>query len=160
MLDINFTFLWTALNLVVLYLFLNKFLFKRVGEYMEKRTKEIEENIKKAESMKAEGEEYKAEQQKLLDTAVEKRGEILAEAREKATKDYDEIIKTAKGESARILTTAHDAIERDRNQAMLGMRNEVVSIALSAASKVIEANMDTEKNRKLIDEFLDKEGVA
>jgi len=36
----------------------------------------------------------------------------------------------------------------------------VVSLALEAASKVLEANMDTEENRKLVNRFIDEQGVA
>jgi F-type H+-transporting ATPase subunit b len=40
------------------------------------------------------------------------------------------------------------------------VRSEVASLALAAASKVIEANMDTESNRVLVNKFIDEAGVA
>jgi F-type H+-transporting ATPase subunit b len=40
------------------------------------------------------------------------------------------------------------------------IKNQVASLALAAATKVIEANMDTVSNRALVDKFIDEEGVA
>ena len=39
---------------------------------------------------------------------------------------------------------------------MAGLRSEVASLALAAASKVMAANMDSQKNRQLVDEMLDE----
>jgi len=55
---------------------------------------------------------------------------------------------------------AKEEIEREKNEALKEIRNEVVSLALEAASKVLEANMDTEENRKLVNRFIDEQGVA
>jgi F-type H+-transporting ATPase subunit b len=41
-----------------------------------------------------------------------------------------------------------------------GVRSEVASLAFAAASKVLEANMDTESNRLLVDKFIDEAGAA
>ncbi len=160
MLDIDFTFLWTAINLVVLYLILNKVLFKKIGNYMNERSKSIEENMSKGEATKAEGEEYRKEQMKLRNDAVDERKEIISDAKIKAQKEADAIVTDARKEASTLISLAHDEIARERQRSMRELRNEVASLALAAASKVIEANMDSEKNRKLIDEFLNKEGVA
>lgn len=160
MLNIDFTFLWAAINLVVLYLFLNHFLFKRVGGYMNARAKKIESDMQEADTRMAEGEQLKAEQQALMDATRDDRSYILVEAREKASAEADVIVTDAKRESNRMLADAREKIEREREKMMGELRGEVASLALKAASKVVEANMDSEKNRKLVDEFLDKEGVA
>lgn len=160
MLNVDFTFLWVAVNLVVLYLILNKFLFKRVAKYMEDRSNAIRENMEKGEAMKAEGEEYRHEQEAIRDSAANERKQIISEACEKAQKEADSILASARKEASALLSSAHEEIEREKERSLGDLRSEVVSLALAAASKVIEANMDTEKNRKLINEFLDKEGVA
>ena len=40
------------------------------------------------------------------------------------------------------------------------IRGQVAGLALAAASKVIEANMDNEANRALVDRFIDEAGAA
>lgn len=160
MLNIDFTFVWTAVNLIILYLFLKKFLFGKVGKYMDDRAKSIEDDMKLGRDLKAEGEAMLEEQRSQMDAAVEKRREIIDDAREKATKEHDGIISEARKEATRITAAAHEEAEREREKMLVQLRDDVATLALAAASKVVEANMDNEKNRKLVGELLDKEGVA
>lgn len=160
MLNIDFTFLWTAVNLIVLYLVLRKVLFKRVGDFMEQRSADITADIEKGEALKAEGEAFHKEQAAMLESAVDERKLMVQEARQKATKEYDSILADAKKEAARILANAHEEAEREHAMMLAQMKDEVVSLALAAASKIIEANMDTERNRVLVEDFLEKEEVA
>jgi F-type H+-transporting ATPase subunit b len=40
------------------------------------------------------------------------------------------------------------------------IRNQIAGLALAAASKVLEANMNTESNKAIVDKFIDEEGAA
>jgi F-type H+-transporting ATPase subunit b len=40
------------------------------------------------------------------------------------------------------------------------LRSQVAGLALAAASRVIEANMNTESNKNLVDKFIDEAGAA
>ncbi|GHU80158.1 hypothetical protein FACS1894191_4710 [Clostridia bacterium] len=160
LLNPDWTFVWTAINLVVLYLFLKKFLFDKVGKYMENRSKAVEDSLKKAEQLTQEGNTFLAEQKRLLDEAQNKRRDILAEAQAKAVRDSEAAISEAREESARIIARAEQEIKSQREQMMASLRSDVASLALSAASKVVAENMDTDRNRRLVEEFLDREGVA
>jgi F-type H+-transporting ATPase subunit b len=160
MLEIDFTFMWTAINLVILYLFLKKFLFGRIGTYMEDRAKAIDDDMTRGREMKAEGEAIRDEQRGLMEAAAGKRREIIEEAREKASKEYDAIIAKAKIEAAHITKAAREEAGREREQMLTRLRGDVASLALAAASKVIEENMDNEKNRRLVSEYLDKRDAA
>jgi F-type H+-transporting ATPase subunit b len=53
-----------------------------------------------------------------------------------------------------------EEIEREREQMLKDIKGQVAGLALAAASKVIDANMDNERNRALVDKFIDEEGVA
>lgn len=157
MLNIDLTFFWTAVNLLILYLFANKFLFKRVGSFMEQRSASITSDIKKGEDLKAEGEEFRKKHETLLNETLSERNQILDEAHQKAVKEYENILAEAKKEAARIIVDAQEAAEREREKKLISLKNEVASMALVAASKVIEVNMDNDKNRALIESFLERE---
>jgi F-type H+-transporting ATPase subunit b len=160
MLDIDFTFAFTAINLIVLYLFLRKFLFRRVGDYMENRARLIAEDIQKGETLKAEGEDFRAEQERTLAAAAADCRALLRTSRDEAIKKGEEIITDARNEAARILAQAREEARRERERLVADLRTEVASLALAAATKVVEENMDNAKNRRLIEEFLDREGAA
>lgn len=160
MLNIDFTFVWVAFNLLVLYLFLKRFLFKRVGTFMEERQRSIAQEIQRGKDLVEEGEAIRNDRQRELDQLRDDRKAVMDESREKALLEADRIIEDAKKEAARMLVRAGEDIERERQSMIRSLRDEVVSLALSAASKVIEANMDTDRNKKLVLEFIDKEDVA
>ena len=44
--------------------------------------------------------------------------------------------------------------------ALKDIRNEITSLAFAAASKILQKNVDTEANKKIVQNFLDEEGVA
>ena len=155
MLNIDLTFVWTAVNLVVLFLFLRKFLFGRVTKFMEDRTAKIEADMAQGAQDKAEGERYREEYAALVKDAATERARTLEASRKKATAHYDETVAEAKAEAGRIVAAANAEAEREQQRLVAQMRDEVASLALAAAGKVMEANMDTKKNRQLVDDMLD-----
>ncbi len=154
------TFAFVALNLIVLYLFLRKFLFKRVTDFMENRTNSIQQTIDSAENDKAQAEALKKDYEEQLRTARDQADKILSDARSRATKEYDSILASARNDAQAVMEKAREEIEREREQMLKDIKGQVAGLALVAASKVIEANMDNERNRALVDKFIDEEGVA
>ena len=96
MLSIDFTFVWTAINLVVLFLFLRRFLFKRVGAFMLARSAKIEADMAQGARDKTEGERYRAEYNALVKEAAAERARTLEAARQKAGAHYDEVVAEAR----------------------------------------------------------------
>lgn len=158
MFDIDFTFLWTAVNLAIIYFVVDKFLFKRLGGFMEKRSEAIAADIEKGRRLTEEGEAFRQSCEESLSGAAEKRREIIDEATRKAAREYDAILNEAKKEAARIKAEARAETERERGRMMEELRRDVADLAIAAASKVVEADMDSEKNRELVNRFL--EGAA
>ncbi|MCX8129559.1 MAG: F0F1 ATP synthase subunit B [Clostridia bacterium] len=153
-------FLIVALNLLILYFLLKRTLFKPVTQHMENRTKMIRDSIDNAEKAKADAAELKKKYEDQLRTAKDEADKILNEARSRANKEYEEILQAAKKDAEGTMLKAREEIERERIQMLKDVRSEVASLALAAASKVIEANMDTESNKVLVNKFIDEAGVA
>lgn len=157
---VSSTIIWTLINFAILFLLLKKFLFKPVTELMEKRTNAIEEDISNARTKLQEAEKTKSEYETILNTAYSKREDILQAAKESATKESEEIIHQARKEAEGILNKAQEAIELEKQKALKEIRNEITSLAFAAASKILQKNVDTEANKKIVQNFLDEEGVA
>lgn len=154
------TFIFALINLGILYFALKKLLFKPVTEFMENRTKSIENSIQTAEQKNADADKLKKEYEEQLLSAREQANSIVKEAREKAAREYESSLAQAKTDSQDLINRAKADIENERQQMIKEIRNEVVSLALAAASKVIEANMDNDKNKTLVEKFIDEEGAA
>jgi len=84
----------------------------------------------------------------------------LSNARSRAQEEYDAIISAAREEAEAIMMKAREELELERQQMISSVKNEVATLALAAASKVIQANMDTETNRALVNKFIDEAGAA
>ena len=160
MFNFGYTFIWTAINLFVLFLILRKILFKPVTDFMEKRANSIRESLENAEKRQHEADELYKMYEEQLAKAKEQAESIIAEARQRAEREYKRIIEEAHAEADKIINNSVQAIEKERLQMMKEVKNQIASLAISAASKIIEANMDTENNRRIIDKFLEKEGAA
>ena len=160
MFDIDFTFLFTALNLLILYFVIKKFLWGRLGGFINERSKAIADDIERGETMKLEGERYQKEQEELFSGAYEEKKKILEEAKKQASKEYDAAVKRAKEDADRILAEARAEAQREKERLLKELRREVATLAVAAATKIIKENMDNDKNRGLVDDFLSGGGAA
>ncbi len=86
------TFVFVAINLLVLYIIMKKILFKPVTQFMENRTKSIKDSIENAEKNKADAAKLKEQYEFQLRTAKTEAERIITEAKARASKEYDAII--------------------------------------------------------------------
>lgn len=161
MLDLNIpTFIFVIINMTVLYFLLKRFLFKPVTNFMDKRKKSIIDSIEEAERKTAEAENIKQTYEKYMKETRRQADKIMTDAYSRADKQYNAIIKEARQEAECILQKAKDEIEKERIEMLKEIKSQVADIALTAASKLLEVNMDTESNRVLVDKFIDEAGAA
>ncbi len=151
---------FAILNLLLLYFVLRKVLFKPVTEFMENRTQSIKNSIDDAEKQKSEAMELKRSYEEQITHAKEAAENIVREARAKAEAEHDRIVAEAHMEAEALISRANEDIESERRQMLSELRAQVAGLALAAASRVIEVNLDTEKNRTLVDKFIDEAGAA
>lgn len=148
------------LNLIILYIVLRKVLFKPVMSFMENRTKSIEDSIADAKKQRAEALTLKKDYDTQLKSAKAESKRIIDAAVAKASSQQAMIMAEAQKQAEELLAKAREEIELEREQMVRDVRSEVASLAFTAASKVLEANLDTESNRLLIDKFMDEAGAA
>lgn len=153
-------FIWTIINLLVLYVVLRKILFKPVTEFMENRANSIKQQLEESKNSNEKALQLKEAYEKMIGSVNMDADKIIKEATIKAQEKYDEIIKQAKADVEALKANVKEEIEMERIEMMKNTRNEIVSLALEAASKVVEANMNTEANRKLVDEVVARKSIA
>lgn len=155
-----YTFAFGAANLIILYIVLRKFLFKKVTDFMENRTNSIKAAIEKAENDSMEAAELKSKYETQIKDVRIQAGQIIDDARAKASREYDDVLKKAKNDSSKLIEKTLEEMEIEKQQMLKDVKNQVANLALSIASKVIEENMDSDKNRVLVNKLIDKEGAA
>lgn len=155
-----FTCVFALINLLILFFVLKKILFKPVMSYMENRQNEVSSTLDHAEQEKTEALELKKQYEDQMKTAKQDGQAIIDEMTTRANKIYDDKIQEAQTESRTIISQAQEDAKREHEKVMSQSKSEIAGLALSAASKVMEANMDNEKNRELVDQFLKETGAA
>ncbi len=148
------------INLMVIYFVLKKLLWKPVTEFMEKRTKSIADSIVDANAKLSEAEELKKEYHLSLNNARIEAAKIVEDSRMRAQQEYNAMLDSATKDAEEFKAKTRKEMTREREDMLSKLKSEIAGLALSAASKVIEKNMDTEANRAFVDEIIDKEGVA
>ncbi len=156
--EFNSTFIFQIVNALVIFLVLRHFLFKPVTEMMEKRTKSIEDSFKEAELKTKKSEELKAEYEAKLNEIKEEKNKMIEDATRRAQNRSDEIIAAAQEEADRLAEKARAEIEREKQKMMNELKGEISQLAIGAAEKIIEKDIDENTHKQLIDNFIDKAG--
>ena len=152
------TIMFTIINLLVLYLFLRKFLFGRVNAVLEERAKLIQEQLDAAEQGKAQVQALQDQYEEKLSGAREEAARIVSDAQLRAQRAYDDQVAQAGAESRRIQAEAEARIATQRQEMLRGVRKEVAQLAVLAASQVARKDLDRETDRAMVEEFLSEAG--
>ena len=151
----------TAVVLVAMlfvFLILSYLLFNPARELINKRKELIAGEMEKAETLRIEADEYKAEYDRKLQNADEEVNEIMNTARKRAKKQEDEIIAEAKDEAGRIVKRAEKEIALEKNKARDDIKQEIITVATIMTEKFVTDSMDESKQKELFDDALEKIG--
>jgi F-type H+-transporting ATPase subunit b len=135
-------------------LILWKFAFGPLQRVIDERRARIQESMDAAE-------ETRAEAQRLLDdykqTLAQVRGEaeeILERSRSAGESTKAEIVAEARTQAERVVTKAHEQIERETRAALQELKAQVAELTLLATEKVAASSLSEADQRRLIDEAL------
>ncbi|UCH11271.1 MAG: F0F1 ATP synthase subunit B [Fidelibacterota bacterium] len=127
---------------------------------LEKREARIHNALEAADKARQESEELTAKVQEDIRQSRQEAQQILANARSAAEKVRIDLEDAAKNKADELITKAHEQIDAEREQALREIRATVVDLSLSLAGKVLERNVTTEDNKKLVEESLRRIGKA
>lgn len=145
-------------NIIILMILLRIFLFKPVSKMMNERTQSIQKDIDDAEKARQEAEDLRRQYSDTISEAKEEASRIIMKAHDDAETERSIIIQKSHEEADEIVSAASETIENERRRVLQQAQSQIADLAIEAASKIVGANLDDEKNRKLVDEFLSEEG--
>ena len=145
---------WTVFNVLLLFVLLRIFLFKPINKMLDDRTQAIQKDYDDAERARKEAEELKAQYDSSISEAKEEAARIIRNAHDEAENERTAIIRKSHEEAESIVAAAGETIENERRRVIRQAHSEIADLAIEAASKIVAANVDDEKNRRLVDEFL------
>ena len=146
-----------VVNVIILFVLLRIFLFKPINKMRNERTRTVQENLDSAEKAKEEAEALRKQYEDSVSDAKEEANRIIMKAHEDAETERNKIIEKSHEEADEIVSAASETIENERRRVLQQAQSQIADLAIEAASKIIGANLDDEKNRRLVDEFLSAE---
>ncbi len=156
MVSIDGTLFAQIVNFIVLVILIRVFVYKPVVKVMHEREAKIAHSIDAAARDAKEAQELLTKYKAQLEEARAEAQEIVDKALKRAQDEYNAAVNNTKQEIEEMKATAKKEIEQEREQAALQLKGEIVTLSLMAANKVIAANMDSDKNKKLVSDFVDK----
>ena len=146
--------IWIAISLVIFLLIMMKFAMPPIMQALEGRETKIRESLEAAEVALAKAEAISKDNEKALREAESKAHQIRKEAMEDAERIRNERVAKAKDEAEQIIEHAKADIEQEKQSALEALRKEVANLAIQSASMIIDAELDAEKNQKLVDNYI------
>lgn len=146
--------LWILITFVIFMGILWKYAWGPMMEALDDRETSIRESLEAAEKAMEKAEQISSENKKALKEAEQKAQQIRKEAIEEAELLRNERIEKAKDEAQHILDQAKTTIEQEKKRALLELRDEVAQLAIKSASLIVDSELDSEKNKKLVDNYI------
>lgn len=131
-----------------------KYAYPKILAAVEAREKALEDAIEGAKRDREAAAKLLAEHTAALDASRGEGQKMIADARAVAEKMRADLIEQTRKEQADMLERARRDIEGEKEKAIAQLRREAVELAIMGAGKVIEANLDSDKNRKLVETYL------
>ncbi|MGL4336383.1 MAG: F0F1 ATP synthase subunit B [Turicibacter sp.] len=143
---------------LVLFFVVKRFLWAPMKEFLAKRQELISKEIHTAEMLKAEAQTLQQSAQAAVQVARDEARVIVENSKKQATHMHDEIVEKAKQEADSKLAKATADIEQQRKSVYAKIREDVVTLAVSSAEKMIQKEIDTNVHQDLFDQFVSKVG--
>jgi len=151
--EITLACLTWATFFTVLFI-LQKFAWKPILAGLKKREDHIRKSLEDADKAKAQLAEVDAAKGKILDEAKERANTIIEQSRKMGHELAGQIEQRAKKNAQEIISSAHQEIEGERERVRDALKKVSIQTAVSLAEKILKENLDTKKNRDLINQAI------
>jgi F-type H+-transporting ATPase subunit b len=151
--NINLTLIVQMIVFIALIWATMKFVWPKIIDSMEERSRRIAAGLAAAEKGKADLASANERAEAVLREARERAGQIIDQAQHRAHDMVEEAKGTATAEGARLLAAAQEQIELAASRAREALRRDVADIAVSAAAKILEREIDARAHSDLIDKL-------
>lgn len=149
-------FIMQTILFVGLIFLLKKFAWKPILDAVNEREDGIKNALLSAENAKKEMQNLKSDNEKLLADARAERDAMMKEAREIKDKMINDAKAEAQEAGEKMISQAKAAIESEKNAAMADLKNQVSSLSLEIAEKVLRDELSNKESQaKLVEKMLD-----
>src|SRR5262245_44577148 len=145
---------WTIVIFALLLVVLYRFGVYPMQAAVEARERALQAAIDDAKRDRDEAARVLAENRAQLEQARNDAQKLIADGRATAEKLRSDLMEQTKAQQQELLERARRDIDTEKTNAIAALRREAVDLAIAGAGKVIERNLDTDANRKLVEGYL------
>jgi F-type H+-transporting ATPase subunit b len=147
-------FVWMGITFLILLAVLKRFAWGPITESLDSREINIQESMDQARLALEEAKAIQADNTTARRESEASAQALLRAAREDAEKlRNDEVTKTRE-QILSLQEQARQEIEREKDSALEALRHQVADLAIEAAEKILHENLDADKQKKIVNDFL------
>jgi F-type H+-transporting ATPase subunit b len=146
--------IWTIVCFLIALFVLKRYAFGPVQKMIDTRRERIAQAVQEADQARAEARELLEQHRALIGQAKSESAEILAETRKVADAQMARVRDEAEADRQRRLEDTRKQIDAETSRAIDQIRGEVADLTVEATQRVVGKVLDTEDQRRLIDEAI------
>lgn len=160
LIEFNWTLLMVAINIFILYLIMKRFFFEKIREFMLERQNAISDAFENAESVSRQADEKLSDYKKQIASIEAEGRDIIKNAKIKADAQAKEITDEASRKASEMMLQAQREIEREKIKAVNDMRQQIAGLAIYAAEKIIEKQLDSAGQEEIVQRIIEQAGTT
>ncbi len=158
LIQFDWSYLMIIVNMIILYLLMKRFFFEKIRNFMQKRQDDIKEALDNADKVNADAENIKKDYEKRLQGIEEEGRKIIKNSKIKAEEKAREIISQAEQKADQMKKQTEAEIERQKRAAIEDMKDEIATLSILAAEKIIEKQLNIAEHQAVINKVLNDAG--
>ncbi|MDR2620960.1 MAG: F0F1 ATP synthase subunit B [Dysgonamonadaceae bacterium] len=148
---------WMLLSFGIVFFVLAKYGFPIIVKMVDERKAFIDKSLEAAKAANDRLAGIKEEGDRILNQTRDEEIRILKDANEMRNKIIGEAKEQAAIEAAKLIVEAKAAIQKEKEMAVRDIRNQVVTLSIDIAEKILRRNLDNQAaQRELVDKLIEE----
>lgn len=160
LIEFNWTLVMIWITVLVLYLILKRFFFEKVRNFMLERESAVRDSFDNAERVNLLAEEKLTNYNEQIANLEAEGREIIKNAKIRAEAQAKDITDEANRKASEMMVQAQREIERERQKAVAEMKQQIAGLAIYAAEKIIERQLEASGHEEIIQGIIEQAGKA
>jgi F-type H+-transporting ATPase subunit b len=148
------TIFWTLVTFLVLSFLLGRYAWKPLLALLDERERTVKESLEAAQKARAEADEMLRRNQEFQTNARRETAALLEQGRKESEALRAEILAQARKDANELVEQGKQQVQYEQKQAMESLRRQVADLAIGAAERLINRELDDAKHRELVAEYV------
>lgn len=147
--------IFNLVNFFVVFLVLKKYLFGKLSDSIDSRQEDMDATAKKAEEIEQRLANATEESKGIISEAKNASKEIIKKSHENAEKLANKMKQDTEKDIERMFDKSRKQTEAEKQQMIKDLRKETGELIVTSVEKLIKKNLNTDEDKKIVDELLD-----